>query len=139
VGEPWPLGYDFIAFDSDGDGTKDDIAELTCLGMSGGYGSFRLEVYVSGMNDYRKIFDSEQHDVQGSIYQHLSDEFEGDVMIDTIYSVEASDVDGDGRDELVCRQYAWRESHSNHIGDVVSVLKVNEGGVKIVCVYFEAQ
>jgi hypothetical protein len=60
-------------------------------------------------------------------------------MIDTIYFVEASDVDGDGRDELVCRQYAWRESHSNHIGEVVSVLKVSEIGVEIVNVRFESQ
>jgi hypothetical protein len=35
VGQPEALGYDFVIFDSDGDGVKDDIAELTCLGMSG--------------------------------------------------------------------------------------------------------
>ncbi len=139
VGEPWPLGYDFIAFDSDGDGTKDDIAELTCLGMSGGYGSFRLEVYVSGMNGYTKIFDSERYVMDELTYQRLCEDVDEELMIDTFYSVEAADMNGDGRDELVCRQYAWYESHSNHIGDVVSVLEVSDIGVEIVNVRFESQ
>ena len=60
-------------------------------------------------------------------------------MIDTIYSAEASDVDGDGCDELVCRQYAWKESYSKHIGDVISVLEVRKVGVEIVNVRFESQ
>lgn len=134
-----PLGYDFVIFDSDGDGVKDDIAALACLGMSGGYGSFRLEVFVSGENGYRKVFASEQYEMDELTYQRLCEDVGGELMIDTIYSAASSDVDGDGCDELVCRQYAWQESHSNHIGDVVSVLKVSDIGVEIVNVRFESQ
>ena len=63
VGTPEPLGYDFVMFNSDGDGVKDDVAKLTCLGMSGGNGLFRLEVFVSGETDYRKVFDSERYEM----------------------------------------------------------------------------
>ncbi len=139
VGTPEPLGYDFVIFNSDGDGVKDDVAKLTCLEMSGGYGAFRLAVFVSGEIGYREVFDSEQYAMDELTYQRLCEGIGRELLIDTIYSVESSDVDGDGCDELVCRQYAWREGHSNHIGDVVSVLKVNEDGVKTVSVYFEAQ
>ncbi len=124
VEAPEPLGYDFLFFDSDGDGGKDDIAELTCLGMSGGYGSFRLEVFVSGEGSYRKVFDSERYEMDEATYQRLAQNIDGELMIDTICSVQAMDTDGDGRDELVTRQYAWSGSHSNHAGDVVTVFKI---------------
>ena len=71
VGETEVLGCDFVIFDSDGDGTKDDIAELTCLGMSGGYGSFRVEAFISEENSYRKVFDSEQHEIDISTYKNF--------------------------------------------------------------------
>lgn len=121
---PEPLGYDFLFFDSDGDGVKDDIAELTCLGMSGGYGSFGLEVFVPGEGSYRKVFDSERYEMDETTYQRLAQYIEGELMIDTIYSVEAIDTDGDGHHELVARQYAWSGSHSNHEGDVITVFKI---------------
>ena len=137
AGEPGALGYDFVIFDSDGDGTKDDIAELTCLGMSSGYGSFRLEVFMPGENSYRKVFDSEQYALEEETYKNLSPNIDGELMIDTFYSVEAADMDGDGREELICKQYAWEESHSNHIGDIVTTLKMTDNVIKIIEVRFE--
>ena len=137
VGEPELLGYDFVIFDSDGDGVKDDIAMLTCLGMSGGYGSFRLEVFISGENSYRKVFDSEQYALDEETYKKLSQNIDGELMIDTFYSVEAVDVDNDGCEELICRQYAWVECHAEHVGDVVSTLKIMDNGIEIICVELE--
>ena len=103
VGDPEALGYDFVIFDSDGDGdgVKDDIAELTCLGMSGGYGSFGLEVFVSGENSYRKVFDSEKYEVDKSTYKKLFETIDGELMIDEFYSVEAKDTDNDGCEESI--------------------------------------
>ena len=137
VGEPEVLGYDFILFDSDGDSVKDDIAELTCLGMSGGYGSFKLEVFTSGENNYRKVFDSEQYTVDESTYKKLSENIDGELMIDTFYSVEAVDVDNDGCEELICRQYAWVECHAEHIGDIVSTFRITDNDIEIINVNFE--
>ena len=135
AGEPTVLGYDFVIFDSDGDGTKDDIAKLACLGMSGGCGSFRLEVFISGENSYRKVFDSEQYSLNQETYKRLSEK----MMIDTFYSVEAVDTDKDGSEELVCRQYAWEGCHSNHIGDIITTLKMTDNVIKIIEVRFESQ
>lgn len=139
VGTPEALGYDFVIFDSDGDGVKDDVSKLTCLGMSGGYGSFRLEVFISGENSYPKIFDSEQYEMEESIYKKLSANIDGELMIDTFYSVEATDTDGDGCEELICRQYAWVECHSNHIGDIITTLKMTNNVIKIIEVRFKSQ
>ena len=136
--EPEALGYDFVIFDSDGDGVKDDIAELTCLGMSGGYGSFRLEVFTSGGNSYRKVFDSEEYEIDESNHKKLSQNIEGELMIDTFYSVEAIDVDGDGCEELICRQYVWEEYHSNHIGNIITTLKMTDNVIKIIEARFES-
>lgn len=138
-GEPEPLGYDFVIFDSDGDGTKDDFAELTYLGMSGGYGSFRIEVFISGENSYRKVFDSAQYTVDESTYKKLSKNIDGKLKIDTFYSVKAADTDNDGCDELICRQYAWKECHSNYIGDIVTTFKMTDNGIEIIEVRFESQ
>ena len=135
--EPEALGYDFVIVDSDGDGVKDDIAELTCLGMSGGYGSFRLEVFVSGENSYLKVFDSEQYALEEETYKKFSQNVDGELMIDTFYSVEAVDVDNDGCEELIGRQYAWVECHAEHVGDVVSTLKIMDNGIEIICVELE--
>ena len=121
-----PLGYDFIIFDSDGDGVKDDIVEHKCLDVAGGYGSFQLEIFISGNRSYLKVFDSTYYTLDEQIYKKLSENINGELMIDTIYSVVAVDVDSDGCDELVCRQYAWVESHSNHMGDVVLILNVTD-------------
>ena len=137
LGVPEVLGYDFILFDSNGDCVKDDVAKLTCLGMSGGCGSFRLEVFISGENSYRKVFDSEQYALEEETYKKLSPNIDGELMIDTFYSVEAADMDGDGREELICKQYAWEESHSNHIGDIVTTLKMTDNVIKIIEVRFE--
>ena len=141
-GEPETLGYDFVIFDSDGDGTKDDFAELTCLGMSGGYGSFRIEVFISGENSYRKVFDSEQYKIDESVYKNLSEKIDGELMgelmIDTFYLVEAADTDEDGCEELICRQYSWEGCHSNHIGDIVTTLKMTDNVIKIIEVRFES-
>ena len=136
--EPEALGYDFVIFDSDGDGVKDDIAELTCLGMSGGYGSFRVEVFISGENSYRKVFDSEQYALDEETYKRLSEKIGGELMIDTFYSVEAVDTDKDGSEELICRQYAWVEYHANHIGDIITTLKMTDNVIKIIEVRFES-
>ena len=130
-------GYDFVLFDSDGNGVKDDVAELNCLGMTGGYGAFRLEVFVSGENNYQKVFDSEQYTIDKETQKKLSENTQGELMIDTIYTVEAKDTDADGCDELVCRQYAWVECHADHVGDVVSTLKITENGIKITEQHFE--
>lgn len=139
VAAPESYGYNFVLFDSDGDGIKDDIAELTCLGMSGGYGSFRLAVFISGAKSYQKVFDSEQYEMDESTYKKLSESIDGELMIDTFYSVEAMDTDGDGCDELVCCQYSWTEYHSNHIGEVVSIFKVGDNGIEIIDLRFEPQ
>ena len=121
-----------ILFDSDGDGVKSDLAVLSALGGTGGYGQHRLEVYEDGK---RKIFDSTEYAVDVTLIA----EFPSDAIVDSIYSVEAADVDGDGCDELVCRQYAWQESrHSNHVGDVVSILKNNANKTEFVDVWLEA-
>lgn len=137
VGNPEPLGYDFILFDSNGDGVKDDIAELTCLGMSGGYGSFKLEVFMSGSNSYRKVFDSEEYEIDESNYKKLSETIDGELMIDTFYSVEVLDTNNDGYEELICRQYAWIDYHSNHIGNVVSVFEIFAYGINLCDIYWE--
>ena len=134
---PEPLGYDFLLFDSDGDGVRDDIIELTCLGMSGGYGSFKLGVFVSGEKSYQKAFDSERYEMDGATYQRLAQNIEGELILDTFYSVEAIDSDGDGRDELVTRQYAWSSSHSNHAGDVVTVFKIVNNRAEVADVRLE--
>ena len=60
-----------------------------------------------------------------AMYKKLSASIDGELMIDTFYSVEAADMDGDGCEELVCRQYAWGECHAEHIGDIVSTIKMN--------------
>ena len=138
VGAPEVIGYDFIILDSDGDGTKNDIAKLTCLGMSGGYGSFRLEVFVSGEHNYRKVFDSDQYVLEEETYKKLSPNIDGELMIDTFYSVEAIDTDNDGCEELICRQYAWVEYHANHIGDIITTLKMTDNVIKIIEVRFES-
>ena len=61
-------GYNFVILDSDGDEAKDDIAKLTCLGMSGGYGAFRLEGCISGKKNYTKTFDSEEYSTDEQTY-----------------------------------------------------------------------
>ena len=137
VNVPEPLRYDFVIFDSDGDGVKDDIAKLTRLGMSGGYGSFRLEIFVLGETHYRKVFDSEQYILDEETYKKLSQNIDGELMIDTFYSIEAADTDNDGCEELICKQYAWVECHSNHIGDIVSTFRITDEGVEMIDVNFE--
>ena len=137
AGEPEVLGYDFVIFDSDGDDVKDDIAELTCLGMSGGYGSFRLEVFVSGERNYCKVFDSEQYTLDDATYKKLSQNIDGELMIDTFYSIEAADTDNDGCEELICKQYAWEEWHANHIGDIITTFKMIDNVLEIIEVWFE--
>ena len=137
AGEFEMLGYDFVIFDSDGDGVKDDIAELTCLGMSGGYGSFKLEVFISGSNSYRKVFDSEEYEIDESNYKKLSETIDGELIIDTFYSVEVLDTNNDGYEELICRQYAWVDYHSNHIGNVVSVFEMFAYGINLCDIYWE--
>ena len=132
------LEYDFVVFDSDGDGAKDDIAKLTCLGMSGGYGGFKLEVFVSKAKSHQKIFDSEQYTLDDDTYKKISANIEGELMIDSFYSVEATDTDGDGCEELICRQYAWEECHSNHIGDIITTLKITNNVIEIIEVRFES-
>ena len=139
VGIPKEYGYNFVIFDSDGDGVKDDIAKLTCLGMSGGYGSFRLEVFTSKEESYTKAFDSEEYTMDDATYQNLSENIDGELMIDSFYSVEALDTDGDGCEELICRQYAWIDYHANHVGDVVSAIKVTDGKINIIQQRLEPQ
>ena len=124
------LAYDFIFFDSDGDGIKEDIAELRCVGMSGGYGSFRLFVYVLRENEYVRIFDSKDYTIDYTDYENLSSEIGIELMIDSFYSVKAADVDFDDCEELICLQYAWADCHSNHIGDIVSVFKLGRDALE---------
>ena len=128
-----PLGYDFILFDSDGDGEKTDIVKHTVVDMFGGYGQYCFEIYIQSDVAYRKVFDS---DIYSTNQDPVTSLIQG-AVIDSIYSVESSDVDGDGCDELVCRQYAWVESRTNHIGDVVSVFKRNGDDIEIVSVWLE--
>ena len=137
VDAPNEYGYNFVIFDSDGDGAKDDIAKLTCLGMSGGYGSFRLEVFTSREKSYTKVFDSEEYTIDDATYQKLSKNIDGELMIDSFYSVEAADTDGDGCEELICRQYAWAEYHANHIGNAVSMFEVSGGEVGLIEAWIE--
>lgn len=139
VGTVESFGYDFVIFDSDGNGSPDDIAKLTCLGMSGGYGSFKLEVFISGEDSYCKVFDSEEYSMDKIAYKKLSYSVEGELMIDTFYSVEAVDTDNDSCEELICRQYAWVDCHSNHVGDVISIFKVIKDKVEIIEIGFETQ
>lgn len=126
-----------INFDGDGDGIKDDIAELKMLGASGGYGSFKLEVFVSNENDYIKIFDDNGAINDGEALEFLSSVLDCEVQVDSVYSVEAVDTDNDGCDELVCRQYVWAKTHSNHIGDLVTVAKVINQNFEVIDFTFE--
>lgn len=128
-------GYDCVLFDSDGDGVKDDRARLACLGMAGGYGAFRLEVF----NGEAKIFDSENYSIDEQTYEKLSESIDGELVVDSFYSVEAIDVDNDACDELVCRQYAWADWHSNHIGDVLTTFKISDFGIEIIEVRLETR
>ena len=125
-------GYDFTAFDSNGDGAEDGIAKLTCVDIFGGYGTFRLEVFTLGDQTYSKTFDSIKYTMDDEAYQKLSENIDGDLRIDSVYSVEAVDSDGDGCEELLLRHYAWVETHTNHIGDVVSTLKISNGEARII-------
>lgn len=46
-------------------------------------------------------------------------------VVDTFKTVEAIDVDRDGTDELVMRQYASIGHHANYFGDVETVFKIS--------------
>ena len=137
VSEREPLGYNFTLFDSDGDGIKSDIAKLDCVDLLGGYGTFTLEIFASGKNSYSLVFDSTKYTIDEATYEMLSANVEGDLLIDTFYSAEALDTDSDGCEELVCRQYAWVQYHSNHVGDVVTTFKITDNGLEISDVRFE--
>ena len=128
-----------INFDSDGDGIKDDFAELKMLGASGGYGSFELEVFVSNENAYIKIFDDNGAINDGEALEFLSSVLDCKVQVDSVYSVEAVDTDNDGCDELVCRQYVWAKTHSNHIGDLVTIMRITGQTLELVDRIFEKE
>lgn len=49
------FGYNYVLFDSDGDGNKNDIAVLTALDMFGGYGQHRLEVYLEFDREHKRF------------------------------------------------------------------------------------
>lgn len=133
------LSTQFVLFDSDGDGIKDDIAELKMLGASGGYGSFELEVFISDENNYIKIFDDNGAINVGEALEFLSSILDCEVQVDSVYSVEAVDTDNDGCDELICRQYVWSETHSNHIGDLVTIVRITGQTVELVERMFEKE
>ena len=77
------------------------------------------------------MFDSAQYSLNQETYKRLSEKIGGELMIDTFYSVEAVDTDKDGGEELICRQYAWVECHAEHVGDVVSTIRVIDNGIQI--------
>ena len=91
------------------------------------------------VNGYRVITNCGEDACQSVKHLHfhilggkkLSENIERELMIDTFYSVEATDVDENGCDELVCRQYAWVEYHAEHVGDVVSTIRVIDNGIQI--------
>lgn len=132
-----PLATKRINFDSNGDGIKDDFAELKMLGASGGYGSFELEVFISNENNYIKIFDDNRAINDGEALEFLSSILDCEVQVDSVYSVEAVDTDNDGCDELLWRQYVWSETHSNHIGDLVTVAKEINQNFEVIDFTFE--
>ena len=134
-----PLATKRINFDSNGDGIKDDVAELKMLGASGGYGSFELEVFISNENNYIKIFDDNGAINDGEALEFLSSVLDCEVQVDSVYSVEAVDTDNDGCDELVCRQYVWGETHSNHIGDLVTIMRITGQTLELVERIFEKE
>lgn len=134
-----PLATKRINFDSDGDGIKDDIAELKMLGASGGYGSFELEVFIYDENDYIKIFDDNGAINDGEALEFLSSVVDCEVQIDSVYSVEAANTDNDGCDELVCRQYVWAKTHSNHLGDLVTIMRITDQTLELVDRIFEKE
>ena len=92
---------------------------------------------MPGENSYRKVFDSEQYALEEETYKKLSPNIDGELMIDSFYSVEAADTDNDGCEELICRQYAWVECHTEHVGDVVSTLKIMDNGIETIRVELE--
>ena len=61
----------------------------------------------------------------------------GDGEVDAVVTDTLMDTDGDGRDELVARQYAWSGSHSNHVGDVVTVFKIVNNRAEVADVWLE--
>jgi hypothetical protein len=129
-----PIAVEKIMFDGDGDGESAHLALLSCLGASGGYGSYRLEIFSEGGE---KIFDSEDGETAALISKMISENLSDGLETDSVYSVTPSDLDGDGCEELICRCYAWSVSHSNHVGDVIFVLKTTPTSVSIVNFYLE--
>ena len=120
-----------ILFDGDGDGVKSDLAVLSALGGSGGYGQHRLEVY-SARGDL--VFDSLKYAIDPTGISRLPAE----AMVDSVYYIGAEDTDRDGCDEIVCRHYVWREIHSNHIGDAVLVFGMNGSVLEPTTAWFES-
>lgn len=134
-----PLATKRIYFDSNGDGIKDDIAELKMLGASGGYGIFELEVFIYDENDYIKIFDDNGAINDGEALEFLSSVVDCEVQVDSVYSVEVVDTDNDGCDELVCCRYVWSQTHSNHIGDLVTIMRITGQTLELVDRTFEKE
>lgn len=49
----------------------------------------------------------------------------GNIMVDSFYGFEPTDVDGDGISEVICKQYTSILSHADYTGTACSVLKFN--------------
>ena len=55
--------FDFVLFDGDGDGERDEVLKITLLDMFGGAGQYLVEVFVEHEDSwgYKKIFDSMEY------------------------------------------------------------------------------
>ena len=53
-------------------------------------------------------------------------------VVDTFKTIEAVDIDNDGSDELVMRQYCSIGWHANYIGDLESVWKLIDGKLVLI-------
>ena len=61
--QPRVYAKDFIAFDADGDGVDEHIAEHDLVAMSGGHGGYMLSIYKTNGESlsYERIFDSDEY------------------------------------------------------------------------------
>lgn len=102
-----------------------------------------MDIQITEMNDGRIVFQHQQtgyeaeYVVDEEDYQYLFNE-DGTPMdnpnfvVDTFKTVEAVDIDNDGSEKLVMRQYCSIGWHANYIGDLESVWKLIDGELTLI-------
>lgn len=125
-------------FLSSKDFKREDNLGLVCTAKDGGVAVISISKYnreYSFTIPKDSYFYSVLYDENGK----LKTDPECYIFVDSVFDIKPNDVDKDGCDELICYSYVAFESHSNYIGNAVSVLKYdNESkSMKIIDVYFE--